>query len=232
MINILNGKILAFFAHPDDETLGAGATLSRLARQGSEIHVAIPATGVLARKNTKNSSIAEGDLVKLRKDCIKAQGILGIPAENIHLGNFSDNEIDKHTLLDLIKWLENIISVIKPDVIFTHHRFCTNIDHQYCHEAAVVATRPSKNSHIALIAAEIPSSTGYLKPSCWDPNFYIEVSEKDVRNKIKAMETYKNESRLDPHPRSPEVLNAIAKVRGSESGYMWAEAFMVQKILI
>ncbi|MFH1421626.1 MAG: hypothetical protein ABIH42_02790 [Planctomycetota bacterium] len=44
------------------------------------------------------------------------------------------------------------------------------------------------------------------------------------------METYKGESRPDPHPRSREVLKALAKVRGSESGFYYAESFMIQKI--
>lgn len=227
MIDFSKKKILAFFAHPDDETLGVGATISKLSRQGAEIHVAIPATGVFARRKNKNK--LDNEFLALRNDCIKAQKILGVSANNIYLGDFSDNEMDKHTLLDLIRWLENIIDKIKPDVIFTHHRFCTNIDHQYCHEVAVVATRPAENRHITLIAAEIPSSTGYLKPTCWEPNFFIQISKKDVENKIKAMETYKNEARPSPHPRSSEVLKALAKVRGSEAGYHWAEAFMIQK---
>jgi len=44
------------------------------------------------------------------------------------------------------------------------------------------------------------------------------------------MQTYRSEARPDPHPRSPEVLRAVAKVRGSESGFFFAEAFMIQKI--
>jgi len=47
---------------------------------------------------------------------------------------------------------------------------------------------------------------------------YTEVSERKIEAKIRAMETYKGEARPDPHPRSGEVLRALAKVRGSESG--------------
>ena len=64
----------------------------------------------------------------------------------------------------------------------------------------------------------------------WEPNFYIEVSESNVNAKIKSMETYKGEARPDPHPRSREVLSALAKVRGSESGFYFSEAFMISKI--
>ena len=223
-------KILTFFAHPDDETLAAGATINKLINLGSEIHIAIPGTGINARKNIQKRKEREDDLDELRKDCQKAMAVLGIEPSNIYLGDFPDNEMDKHSLLELIHWLEEILTKIKPDLVLTHHRYCTNIDHQYCHDAVVVATRPGLNDHVTVLCGEVPSSTGYLKPVQWEPNFYIDVSESNVNAKIKSMETYKGEARPDPHPRSREVLSALAKVRGSESGFYFSEAFMISKI--
>ena len=223
-------KVLTFFAHPDDETLAAGATIRKLTNLGADVHVAIPATGIHSRRNTQQASEREADLVELRQDCEKAMGVLGIEPTNIHLGTFPDNEMDKHSLLEVIHWLEGIVSKVKPDLVLTHHRFCTNIDHQYCHEAVVVATRPGLNDHVTVLCGEVPSSTGYLKPVQWEPNLYIEISELDLAAKVEAMETYKGEARPDPHPRSREVLRALAKVRGSESGFYFAESFMISKI--
>lgn len=225
-------KVLTFFAHPDDETLAAGATIKKLTNiaEGGEVHVAIPATGIHSRRNTQEEKERDNDMSELRQDCEKAMAVLGIHPKNIYLGDFPDNEMDKHSLLELIHWLEEIISKVKPDLILTHHRYCTNIDHQYCHDAVVVATRPGLNDHVTVLCGEVPSSTGYLKPVQWEPNCYIEVSESDVESKIKAMETYKGEVRPDPHPRSREVLSALAKVRGSESGFYFAESFMISKI--
>ena len=223
-------KILTFFAHPDDETLAAGATINKLINLGSEVHIAIPATGIHSRKNIQKRKEREDDLDELRKDCQKAMAVLGIEPSNIYLGDFPDNEMDKHSLLELIHWLEEILTKIKPDLVLTHHRYCTNIDHQYCHDAVVVATRPGLNDHVTVLCGEVPSSTGYLKPVQWEPNFYIDVSESNVNAKIKSMETYKGEARPDPHPRSRDVLSALAKVRGSESGFYFSEAFMISKI--
>jgi LmbE family N-acetylglucosaminyl deacetylase len=222
-------KVLCFFAHPDDETLSAGATISKLTRLGSEIHVAIPATGIHSRRNIQDDTSRESDLKVLKSSCQEALRVLGISPERINLGEFSDNEMDKHSLLELIHWLENILRKVNPDLILTHHRYCTNIDHQYCHEAVVVATRPSVTSHIPVLCGEVPSATGYLRPAAWEPNYYIEVSEEDIDKKCRAMETYIGEARPDPHPRSREVLKALAKVRGSESGFLFAESFMIQK---
>jgi len=222
-------KILTFFAHPDDETLAAGATIKKLIRLGAEVYVAIPATGVHSRRNTQSDSERAHAIEKLQADCENAMAKLGIPAKNIRLGSFPDNEMDKHSLLELIHWLEAIIDEIKPDLVLTHHRFCTNIDHQYCHEAAVVATRPGVGQHIPVLCGEVPSSTGYLKPVQWEPNFYVEITKDDLNAKVEAMESFEDEARPDPHPRSREVLEALAKVRGSEAGFYYAESFMISK---
>ena len=56
-----------------------------------------------------------------------------------------------------------------------------------------------------------------------------DITEEQVNCKVKAIEAYKSEARPDPHPRSKEVLKALAKVRGSESGFYLAEAFMLQR---
>tara|TARA_B100002051_G_C16507870_1_gene521237 strand:+ start:58 stop:756 length:699 start_codon:yes stop_codon:yes gene_type:complete len=223
-------KILTFFAHPDDETLAAGATINKISKNGCRVYVAIPATGIHARKNILKKKKRDKKLLSLKNDTFKALSIIGVKKSDIFIGDFDDNELDKHTLLKLIHWIEKIINKVKPDAIFTHHRYCTNIDHQYCHEASIVACRASINSHIPVFCGEVPSSTGYLKPTQWEPNFYVNVSEDDVNAKIKAMQTFKDESRPYPHPRSPEVLSSLAKVRGSESGFYFAECFMIQKI--
>ena len=222
-------NILTFFAHPDDETLAAGATINKLSKNGCRIHVAIPATGVHARKNVQDKKVRDKKLLNLQNDTIKALSKIGVKKSDIYLGEFDDNELDKYSLLELIHWIEKIIIKIKPDAIFTHHRYCTNIDHQYCHEAIIVATRPSINSHISVFCGEVPSSTGYLKPVQWEPNYFVNVTEKDIDAKILSMQTFKNEARPDPHPRSPEVLKSLAKVRGSEGGFFFAEAFMIEK---
>tara|TARA_B110000503_G_C7069911_1_gene380429 strand:- start:222 stop:923 length:702 start_codon:yes stop_codon:yes gene_type:complete len=233
MIDLKNiKKVLTFFAHPDDETLAAGATIKKLTDLGIEVHVAIPATGIQSRSNTQDKESLDLELIELRQDTEKALAIIGIPSENIYLGDFPDNQMDKHTLLEVIHWLENIISNVKPDLILTHHRYCTNIDHQYCHDAVVVATRPGLNDHLTVLCGEVPSSTGYLKPVQWEPNLYIDISKDNLESKITAMETFKGEARPDPHPRSREVLSALAKVRGSESGFYFAESFMISKTFL
>ena len=223
-------KILVFFAHPDDETLSVGGTIHKLTTTGRKVYVAIPSTGVHSRKNAQNKKIRDYKLANLKKHSLNAITGLGVKKKDIFYGNFSDNELDKHSLLELVHWLEKIIKKTKPDTILTHHKFCTNIDHQYCHNAAIVATRPKINSHINVLCSETPGSTGYIRPTRWEPNLFINLSKKNIDAKVKAIKKYKDEVRPDPHPTSPEVLKALAKVRGSEGGFLHSEAFMVHKL--
>jgi len=223
MLKYQNCKILTLFAHPDDETLSAGGTLAKLS-QDNEITVAIPATGLKARDKE------DYEIDQLRTDCESALYCLGV--QHIKYGEFADNQMDKYPRLEIFKWFESVIQDVKPDLIFTHHRYCTNIDHQRCHEASVVSTRPDVEKHIVILCGEVPSSTGYLHPVQFDATCYSVLTKEHIEKKIQAMNCYISERREYPHPRSTEIIEALAKVRGSEAGAEYAEAFVVQRSYI
>ena len=228
MINSFK-KILFLFAHPDDETLGAGGTINLFNREKKNVYVALSSTGIKSRKNHISEKKINTDLSKLKKDTYRALKNLGVDQKKVFFGNFLDNENDSTTLLKLVQWVESLIVKINPDTIFTHYKYCTNIDHKYLFNAAVVACRPLKRKKINLITSEVPSSTGYDNPP-FQPNFYIELKKKDVVNKIKSMQCYSTEKRVYPHPRSPESLDAYAKVRGVNSYNKYAEAFLIHQL--
>ncbi len=222
-------RTLFIYAHPDDEVLGAGGTINRLNRlKGNQTFVLITNTGITSRIENKSKSKSKINL--LRKDSIKAITKLGVAKKNIFFGDFLDNKSDALPLLDLIQFIEEKIQVIKPTAVFTHHRLCTNIDHQYCNRAVLTALRPNKNSKVAIFSSEILSSTGYLNPTKWEPNFFITLEKKDLDKKLVAMKLYKNEIRNYPHPRSLEGIKSLAKLRGMYSGSLYAEAFMIEKL--
>jgi hypothetical protein len=52
----------------------------------------------------------------------------------------------------------------------------------------------------------------------------VELSPDDIVKKMKAVEDYVSELRKC---RSPEVVSALARVRGAESGYDYAEGFQI-----
>jgi LmbE family N-acetylglucosaminyl deacetylase len=198
-----SGKTIAtFLAHPDDETLGCGGTLARAVDEGANVYCIIPVKRI-------------GD------QCEKALETLGV--QNLDWGNFSDNEMDAVPLMDVSKFLEWKLDKIKPDLLITHTHRCMNQDHRVCYEAACIATRPIKRP-IQLLSCEIPSSTGYLRPSHFEPNLYVGLDGKFITRKQDAIAKYESEKRDD---RSSNLIRCIAKVRGAESGTEFAEGFEV-----
>ena len=220
-------RILIYAAHPDDDVLGAGATIARTVEEGAEVFIYLPATGINARRNQQSQDTRAQHIKQLRDDSVAAWILLGVDPQRAVFGDYDDNEMDKYPLLQVIHDLERVIEKVSPTLVITHHWRCTNIDHRVCYEAAVVATRPDTKRRIELLSCEIPSSTGYLRPVMFEPNYYVGLEDRHVEAKLRAMESFSTEAREDPHPRSPEALRAMAKVRGSESGSMWAEAFQI-----
>ena len=75
---------------------------------------------------------------------------------------------------------------------------------------------------------EVPSSTEWNFPghnSNFEANTFVELDQADLRAKIASVEAYRNVMRPTPHPRSRENITALARYRGSQAGYVYAEAF-------
>ncbi len=221
-------NILCFFSHPDDETLAAGGLLSVASGNKIKINIAFSNTGILARKEV-NKKIH--NLKKLHNDTYEALSLFKIPKKKIIFGEFPDNMSDTIPLLKITQWVEKIIKKINPDLILTHHRHCTNIDHRLLHEAVITATRPNEKNKVDILSCEVLSSTGYLRPTNFEPTLYLNLSKKNLNQKIKALKKYKSEIRSYPHPRSVEAVKALSMIRGTECGSKFAEAFIINKII-
>ena len=147
----------------------------------------------------------------------------------INLYNFPDNRFDSVDLLDLVKVIEKEKNKFKPSVIFTHHGGDLNIDHQKTFDAVMTSCRPMESEFVkTIITFETPSGTEWRAssdPKHFLPNLYFQISQENLDAKIKAMESYEFESRLYPHPRSPEALKIYAQKNGINVGVKFAEAF-------
>lgn len=234
-------KILVIVAHPDDEILGMGGTMKKLAKNKHTIKLMIMATGIFARRSDQYSNSNDYEVEEkkseqmmkqvsqLRKDAIKANKILGV--SNVEFDDFPDNEMDTVSNLEITKKIENLIDTFQPDVIYTHSEHDINVDHRALYYATITATRPRPNLSVKkVISFEVPSSTEWYFPQKFSPNIFVNI-EKELSFKIKALKQYKNEIRKFPHPRSTDALDIIAKRWGTVSGFKAAEAFCLVREL-
>jgi LmbE family N-acetylglucosaminyl deacetylase len=132
--------------------------------------------------------------------------------------------------VEIIKFIEDIVSRTKPSVVLTHFGGDLNVDHRVVNQAVITACRPTSDQCVKkILFFEVPSSTEWQIPSneeAFIPNWFEDISESlDV--KIKALEQYAFELRDWPHPRSVKGVKHLAHWRGASCGVNAAEAFIL-----
>ena len=131
---------------------------------------------------------------------------------------------------DIIIPLEQYILKIKPAIVYCPFKGDNNQDHRAVFQAARVALRPVATDFIKKISMyEAPSSTEQSPPLCENaflPNYYVNITDF-IDRKLQAVKCYETEKRQYPHPRSEKALKVLAQKRGTETGFDFAEAFMV-----
>ncbi len=223
-------------AHPDDELLGLGASMNKMIKEFAiNTHVVILGEGITSRSDTRDLAKWENQLEIHKLNIKNAQKAIGY--HSIKAYDFPDNRFDSVALLDIIKVIEIEKQNFQPEIIFTHHGGDLNIDHQLTFEAVLTACRPMEHEIVkTIITFETPSGTEWRAssdPKHFIPNFFIGVSEENIKAKINGIESYEYERRIFPHPRSPEALKIQAQRWGIVIGHEYAEAFnIIRTILI
>ena len=213
---------LVVVAHPDDEVLGAGATIHKLIGQGHNVAVAIMSNEASSRANISPT---------LESDEIKAFKLLGI--DKFYFSNFPNIKMNIVPHLELVQFVEGCIEDFMADAIITHHPSDTNNDHVQTSYAVQTASRLFQRKNgipelKELLYMEVPSSTEWSFDSSanrFTPNYFVEIGKEGLNVKIKALEAYKGVMRKYPHPRSYEAIEGLAAYRGVQSGCNYAEAF-------
>lgn len=213
---------LIVVAHPDDEILGAGATMHKLISEGHNVAVAIMVSQASARKDLSST---------LSEDEAKALSIVG--AKKIYHASFPNIKMNTVPHLELVQFIESCIEDWNAEAIITHHPSDTNNDHvqtSYAVQAAsrLFQRRDNLPALKELLYMEVPSSTEWSFDSSsnrFTPNYFVEIGKEGVELKIRALSEYKGVMRPYPHPRSNEALEGLAAYRGVQAGCNYAEAF-------
>lgn len=213
---------LVVVAHPDDEVLGAGATIHKLISEGHNVAVAIMVSQAAARKGLSST---------LSDDEAKALSIIG--AKKTYHASFPNIKMNTVSHLELVQFVESCIEDWNAEVIITHHPSDTNNDHiqtSYAVQAAcrLFQRRDNLPALKEVLYMEVLSSTEWsldTSANRFTPNYFVEVGKEGVELKLKALSEYKGVMRPYPHPRSNEALEGLAAYRGVQAGCNYAEAF-------
>lgn len=215
---------LVVVAHPDDEVLGAGASIYRLTQKGEEVNVCVMCSQAAARAFRPEDE-------KLHADMMRCMRMLGV--NRVIPGDFPNIKMNTTPHLELVQFIEKAMMETQADRVITHHPSDLNNDHVQTSLACQAAVRLfQRRTDVKplreLLYMEVPSSTEWAlntAASDFRPNTYVEVGKEALERKLQALACYGGVMRPYPHPRSEEAIFGLAAYRGAASGCNYAEAF-------
>lgn len=209
--------------HPDDETLGCGGTILKKLKQGHQVDIVL----------VTNISIDQGfsaDRVESRQEEIRQmKDKYGC---NVHLMNLKSMELDKYDKGDLVGKFSEVMGLVEPNVVYLPYKGDAHSDHRVVFEAAYSCTKTFRYPFIEEVyMIEVLSETDYapaLSENMFIPNVFEDISDF-IEKKLDIMGIFESEIAPPPFPRSLENIKSLAMVRGSQSGFLYAESFMLLK---
>jgi len=219
-------RLLVIAPHPDDEVLGCGGTMARLADAGTQVHVAIVTRGT-------PPLYSESDHARDCEHARAAHSILGV--SETHFLRFPAARLDTVPHGEVNAALARLLAEIAPDTLLLPFGGDIHIDHQLTFASSLVAARPNRPSYPArLYAYETLSETNwnapYLAPS-FVPTLFVDIAAT-LQRKLDAMRAFASQLRSFPNERSIEALEALARLRGATVHRAAAEAFVVVREVI
>ncbi|WP_427501614.1 PIG-L deacetylase family protein [Methylomonas sp. MED-D] len=199
-----NPKVLILSPHIDDEVLGC---FSFLGPDCFVLHFGAEDRPYVSR---------EERIAELRR----AADALGFAWEVL------DFPVNHYRMQDLIAPAEDAINRLKPTTVLMPEP-SYNQDHRAVYDAGLVATRPHDTNWFArqVLIFEQPDSVLWFHGAPHEPNYFREIQ---IEHKLAAYALYA--SQIRGH-RSPEILQAQARLRGANIGKPYAEAFRVKRMV-
>ncbi len=226
---MISSRILIIAAHPDDEVLGCGGFMSQcMDDKKRDISVLFIAEGNTCRFDKKliHSSAAVNKIKIRNANAVKALNFFKV--KEYEFTNLNCGRLDTYPLIDITKVIEKKIKDFKPKTILTHNFDDNNNDHKIVLRATLNATRPGAQNLVnSILSYEILSSTEWNFLKSFKPNYFIELSKKNLLAKIKGMKYYEDEMRSYPFPRSGEGIKILSSYRGMQSGKELSEAYKI-----
>ncbi len=207
--------------HMDDEVLGAGGTIARMAAAGDRVHVVTVTRG-------RPPLYTEEAEVQCQREAEEAHGRLGVCAS--HWLGLPAAELDTLPCRVVNEALGAKIAEIDPVELYVPFLGDVHRDHQGVFAAALIAVRPhGRRAPAGVYAYETPSETNWNAPYVtppFHPNHFVEISAQ-LQAKMDALRCFASQMRPFPHERSLEAVLALARLRGATVGVPAAEAFVV-----
>jgi LmbE family N-acetylglucosaminyl deacetylase len=215
------GRTLVIAPHADDEVLGAGGTIARLSQSGLDVDVAIVT-------KVRPPIFPDEFNGAIREEAKQAHAHLGV--RKTHWLDLPAAQLTETPNHEINKAVLAIVREFDPQTLLIPFIGDIHVDHQRLFTSALVAARPYQQHYPRnILAYETLSETNwnapYLTPA-FVPNVFVDISDT-LSRKIDAFRLYASQVKMAPHERSPEALEALARLRGATMHRAAAEAFVL-----
>lgn len=222
---------LVIAPHADDEVLGVGGTIARLAAEGEQVVVAV----ITGHGEGPHPISSPESLIVVRQECKQACHVLGV--DQLIFKDLPAVLLDTIPVWQVNKVVLELIEEISPDTIFIPFAQDLHKDHGVIAYAVSVATRsylPVGKSISKILAYETLSETHLAPPyleASFQPNYFVDIT-KYVDLKLEAMSQYVSQLQASPLPRSLNTIRALSLLRGSHIGVEAAESFVLLREVV
>jgi len=199
--------VLAVGAHPDDMELGCAGTLALHSRRGDLVHLLVLTRGE-----------ASGDPMVRERECEESARVLG--AGELLMGGLPDTMVSHGR--ETIDVIENILTKIKPDIVYAPSNKDTHQDHRNSGHAVLSACRRCR---IILLYEGASTQRDF------NPQVFVDIGDT-FQTKLDATRVFG--SRVGNHgiySKAMKAVEGLAKFRGYQAGVEVAEAFEVGKFI-
>lgn len=214
-------KHLVVAVHPDDETLGCGATLLKRKAQGAEIY------WLIVTSVGEASSLSASNYRHRHQEIQKVAQMYGF--NGVYELEFPTTLLDRLAVSELVAKLSQVMTEVQPSHVYLPYYQDVHSDHRMVFDAMMACTKKFRYPFIEqVMMMEVLSETDFAPniDSGFVPNVFVEV-EQTLQKKLEILQIYASELAEFPFPRSLEAVEAQAKVRGVAAGCKAAEAFML-----
>lgn len=215
------GKTLVIAPHPDDEILGCGGTMARLADAGVTVVAAIMTKGT-------QPAYTKAFVEQVANEAVAAHAIIGT-SQLIHL-DLPAAALDTLSAAQINGQFSRLITEVEPETLFVPFVGDIHLDHQLSFLAALVAARPrSLLAPKRIYAYETLSETNWYAPGitpAFIPNVFIDIAGT-LDRKLAAFSAFVSQVKQFPDERSLVAIESLARVRGASVFREAAEAFML-----
>jgi len=193
--------LLAIFAHPDDETSGAGGTIARYVREGEQAFVVTATRGELGALGTNGMVIKREDLPQVREE--ELRGVLALYGAQAPIFlDYRDQEVKDAPYEELVGKIVAAMRKVQPDIVITFgpRGISDHVDHIALHKAAVdafhryrrFASIEPKLYFVAIPAEIVKAVDLQLDGVETQPTHMVDISET-VKFKLQALRSYKSQ---------------------------------------